>query len=95
VNYKFGRRFGRRASLAALAMTSLLLAAPAAEAARKPVTSLRSGLYCRDLKRLGYTYGQALQYWEYWGEPDNMDADLNGIPCETIYTAAQVRRYFP
>ena len=63
--------------------------------ARRSVYSLRSGYYCRDLKRLGYSYGEALAYWRYWDEPDQMDSDLNGIPCETVYTAAQVRRYFP
>jgi hypothetical protein len=63
--------------------------------ARKSVRSLRGGYFCRDLKRMGYSYGEALQYWHYWDEPDQMDADLNGIPCETVYTAAQVRRYFP
>jgi hypothetical protein len=68
---------------------------PATARGRRAVTSLRSGLYCRDLKRLGYSYGDALRYWRYWGEPDNMDADLNGIPCETVYTAAEVKRYFP
>jgi hypothetical protein len=68
--------------------------APAAEARRK-VTSLPGGLSCKTLKARGYSYGQALQYWELWDEPDNMDADLNGIPCETVYSAADVRRYFP
>ena len=26
--------------------------------------------------------------------PDRMDADRNGIPCETVYTAAEVRAYY-
>lgn len=50
-----------------------------------PVTLQPPGLYCRDLKALGYPWGDALFYWNYWGQPDNMDIDLNGIPCETVY----------
>ena len=49
------------------------------------VNALPSGLYCRDLKALGYNWADATQYWILWGAPDNMDADLNGIPCETVY----------
>jgi hypothetical protein len=29
-------------------------------------------------------------YWSLEGEPDRMDADLNGIPCETLYDADAV-----
>jgi hypothetical protein len=89
-------RNSKRKVVFALASTLsfAVLLGPVAEA-KKSVTSLRGGYYCRDLKRFGYSYGEALRYWRYWGEPDNMDADLNGIPCETVYTAAQVRRYFP
>ena len=50
-----------------------------------PVTSLPSGLYCRDLKAYGYNWSEAITYWNYWGKPSNMDIDLNGIPCETVY----------
>ena len=38
-------------------------------------------------------YFWSLVYWSLEGEPDRMDADLNGIPCETLYgpdVAAQV-----
>jgi hypothetical protein len=57
------------------------------------------GLYCRDLLnedidaypfRQGGTpdadaYLWSLVYWSLEGEPDRMDADLNGVPCETLY----------
>jgi hypothetical protein len=55
------------------------------------------GLYCRDL-RYGWppTAGRGLGadagflwsvvYWNLEGQPERMDADGNGIPCETLYT---------
>jgi cytoskeletal protein RodZ len=49
------------------------------------VTDLPAGLFCRDLKARGYGWSDATTYWNYWGQPANMDADLNGIPCETVY----------
>jgi len=30
-------------------------------------------------------YFWSLVYWSLEGEPDRMDADLNGVPCETLY----------
>ena len=50
-----------------------------------PVYQQSAGLYCRDLKAMGYNWSEAIAYWNYWGDPDNMDIDLNGIPCETVY----------
>ncbi len=58
-----------------------------------------SGLYCRDLLTPdlgpfpfwqgdtpdGDAFLWSLVYWSLEGEPDRMDADLNGIPCETLY----------
>jgi hypothetical protein len=46
---------------------------------------LPDGLYCRDLKAMGYSFSDAIAYWNYYGQPDRMDLDLNGIPCETVY----------
>ncbi len=57
------------------------------------------GLYCRDLLNPDFDpypfsqgpvpdesgYFWSLVYWSLEGEPDRMDADLNGIPCETLY----------
>ncbi len=49
------------------------------------VEALPDGLYCRDLKAMGYSYSAAITYWNYRGQPSRMDLDLNGIPCETVY----------
>jgi len=29
-------------------------------------------------------------YWVREGAPERMDADGNGIPCETVYDAAEI-----
>ncbi|MGA9596599.1 MAG: DUF3160 domain-containing protein [Acidimicrobiia bacterium] len=48
-------------------------------------TGLESGLFCRDLAAMGYGFTEAVAYWLAEGAPDRMDADRNGIPCETVY----------
>ncbi len=48
------------------------------------------GLLCADLAAEGFDYAMAYAYWEWDGRPDRMDSDTNGIPCETIYPAAEV-----
>jgi hypothetical protein len=53
-----------------------------------------AGLFCRDLAARGATYGQAVAYWWYYGRPARMDADSNGIPCETVYSAATVYAFW-
>lgn len=67
-----------------------------------------SGLLCRDLLKpppgfeadqwqpdLDYlTYGLAVWYWVAEGRPDRMDADGNGIPCETVYPKEDVEEYW-
>ncbi len=50
------------------------------------------GKFCRDLYPL-YRYADAYEYWEWEGKPDRMDADRNGIPCETVYPADEIARY--
>jgi hypothetical protein len=55
-----------------------------------PIDALESGLFCRDLAAAGFSYGDAVTYWVSEGSPDRMDADRNGIPCETIYSADDV-----
>ncbi len=55
-----------------------------------PVGELAAGLFCRDLEPLGYSYADAIAYWTREGRPDRMDADRNGIPCETVYASAEV-----
>ncbi len=51
------------------------------------------GKFCRDLVPLSYSYADAYEYWEWDGKPDRMDADRNGIPCETVYPPDEVARY--
>ena len=46
---------------------------------------------CEELAAAGYGYREALDYWLEEGAPVRMDADRNGIPCETVYPSAQVR----
>jgi len=53
-----------------------------------------AGLFCRDLKAKGYSYSAAVDYWDYHGQPDRMDADRNGIPCETVYPRSDVTAYW-
>lgn len=59
------------------------------------------GLFCRDLGSAGGAAGLfsgsgrppedaffwSLVYWSLEGEPDGMDEDGNGVPCETLYDA--------
>jgi len=49
------------------------------------IESLAAGLFCRDLAAMGYTYVDAFEYWDQEGTPDRMDADWDGIPCETVW----------
>jgi hypothetical protein len=60
----------------------------------EPVYNLPSGLFCRDLVALGYSYPEAMEYWFLEGEPDRMDTDLNGIPCETVYSPEDVAAFW-
>lgn len=58
------------------------------------VRALPSGLFCRDLKAKGYSYVAATDYWRLHGQPNQMDADRNGIPCETVYPRSDVALYW-
>jgi hypothetical protein len=59
---------------------------------RSPV--LAPGLYCRDLALRGTSYADAVIYWWSEGSPDRMDADHNGIPCETVYSPMAVAAFW-
>lgn len=58
------------------------------------VIDLEAGLFCRDLEPLGYGYSDVVAYWVSEGSPDRMDEDRNGIPCETLYPAADVLAFW-
>lgn len=53
-----------------------------------------AGLFCRDLEAKGYSYVAAVDYWRSHGQPNQMDADRNGIPCETVFPVSDVEAYW-
>ncbi|MDJ0952587.1 MAG: DUF3160 domain-containing protein [Acidimicrobiia bacterium] len=55
------------------------------ETVRYNRTGLETGLFCRDLAGMGYGFTEAAAYWLAEGAPDRMDADRDGIPCETVF----------
>jgi hypothetical protein len=55
---------------------------------------LPAGLFCRDLYARGYSYIAAIDYWRSHGQPNQMDADRNGIPCETVYPRRDIGQYW-
>jgi hypothetical protein len=55
---------------------------------------LPAGLLCRDLFARGVSYPEAVTYWWDDGAPDRMDADLNGIPCETVYPRSDIDAFW-
>ncbi len=55
---------------------------------------LASGLLCAGIADLGFWYGDAAAYWVREGRPARMDADGNGIPCETVYDGDQIDAFF-
>lgn len=59
-----------------------------------PIDSVESGLFCRDLYRLGYGFRDAVAYWMSEGQTARMDADRNGVPCETVYKAGAVEAVY-
>jgi hypothetical protein len=67
---------------------------PPAPSGPGDVRTLQAGLFCRDLNAQGYSYVAAVDYWRMHGQPDQMDADLNGVPCETVYPASSVSAYW-
>lgn len=69
---------------------------PAAETptARREVTDLAGGLFCRDLRAAGFSYAEAVRYWDLEGRPDRMDAAQNGTPCQTVYDSSEVSSYW-
>ncbi len=59
------------------------------------VLSEPAGLFCRDLSDRGYSYADAVAYWEYHGRPGRMDVGYDGVPCTTVYPADEVNAYYP
>jgi hypothetical protein len=43
------------------------------------------GRYCAEMHAAGWSFADARAYYEDHGRPAHMDADGDGIPCETVY----------
>lgn len=56
------------------------------------VYDLPSGLYCRDLRARGFSYADAVAYWNLEGQPSRMVAQT--LPCQTVYPASDVTAYW-
>jgi hypothetical protein len=69
-------------------------ATPSTTTTLPALTDLESGLFCRDLVAMGYDYANAVTYWVRDGSPDRMDADRNGIPCQTVYEEDEVLAFW-
>lgn len=69
-------------------------AEPSAPAGLPPVDQLKEGLKCVDLEGRGYDFAAADRYWNLHGQPALMDADVNGIPCETKYPEDAIREVY-
>ncbi|HYO31989.1 MAG TPA: hypothetical protein VES21_04005, partial [Nocardioidaceae bacterium] len=59
-----------------------------------PSYGLSANLMCSDLYARGVSYPDAVAYWWTYGAPDRMDIDLNGIPCETVYSVYDVNAFW-
>jgi hypothetical protein len=46
---------------------------------------LTKGSYCKSMKAAGWSFAEAQAYYLAHGSPAHMDADGNGVPCETVY----------
>ena len=58
-----------------------------------PVAGEPPDQFCRDLNSSGYRFPDALAYWLMESTPDRMDADGNGVPCETVYDPMEIATY--
>jgi hypothetical protein len=71
--------------------TATTVATTTTEAATttRPATTQRIklvvGKYCAAMKAAGWSFEKARAYYEDHGQPDHMDADSDGIPCEMVY----------
>lgn len=55
-----------------------------------PPSGLGPGLFCSDVATRDYDFWTAALYWVSEGSPSRMDADRNGIPCETVFPAVEI-----
>lgn len=52
---------------------------------------LPSGLTCAELEERGTAYADVVRYWNGNAQPDELDEDADGAPCESQYPASVVR----
>lgn len=64
------------------------------ESGLPPVARLAAGLSCLELRERGYDFAAADRYWSAQGRPGAMDADANGIPCETRFDTSEIRAVY-
>jgi hypothetical protein len=79
------------------APTASLPATTAAAASEPDATDVLdepAGLFCRDLEAKGYDYAAAVRYWQHHGQPSQMDAVGNGIPCQTVYPREDIEAHW-
>ena len=60
------------------------------QAALGSVGGYEPDLFCYHLADRGATFDQAVVYWVLEGAPARMDADGNGVPCETVYDPGKI-----
>lgn len=70
--------------------------ATSASSAGKPrvAASIPESYPCRTLAGSGLSYADAEATFNYHGQPTSMDADQDGVACETAYTESVVRAYW-
>lgn len=74
--------------------TTVPATAPPPPATVGDVRAQPPNLFCRDLNAKGFGYTAAVDYWRLNGQPSRLDADKDGIPCETVYAASDVIGYW-
>jgi hypothetical protein len=69
--------------------TTTRTAAPSSSLQRSPSTTaklkLTKGSYCKSMHAAGWSFAEVQAYYLAHGSPAHMDADGNGVPCETVY----------
>jgi hypothetical protein len=76
------------ATTAAAATTTAPTTVATTRPPSKPTTSrlaLIPGRYCATMHAAGWSFKEARDYYNDHGQPAHMDADGDGIPCETVY----------
>jgi hypothetical protein len=65
-------------------LTTTAQATTTRPATTRPI-KLVVGKYCAAMHAAGWSFEKARAYYDDHGQPAHMDADGDGIPCETVY----------